>query len=222
MMKYSNILTVKCLRNICKIYKIKLVKYTKKPVLLDILTKYSAAKVIQRKFRKILDFNDICPISHEELRYPWICTKNNNKYIYYDFNTFVIYLNKRSDFRDPCTRISLSNKKIEEINKLIIYYHRKSTNNLIVSDDMIRDVDLNILTYCLYDIIKDINNKELNLEETYNFYLPRFIFYFTHLVNNHSKEMVSMLLKACRETVNKQLILDYIDIVENVNEFRDR
>tara|TARA_B110000977_G_scaffold116485_1_gene150463 strand:+ start:6730 stop:7398 length:669 start_codon:yes stop_codon:yes gene_type:complete len=221
MIQYSNSLSVKCLRKICRIYKIKLDMYIKKDFLLDILNKYSAAKVIQRNFRKILDFNETCPISHEELRYPWICTKNNKRYIYYDFNTFVIYLNKMSDFRDPCTRISLSNKKIEEINKLIIYYHRKPTNKLIISDDMIKNIDLNILTYCLHDIIKDINNKVLNIEETYKFYLPRFIFYFTHLVNNHSKEMAAMLLKACKETVNKQLIIDYISIVENVNEFRD-
>jgi len=221
MIKYSNILTVKCLKKICKIYKIKNEKNIKS-FILDILNKYSAAKIIQQIFRKKLDFNNVCPISHEEIRYPWICIKNNNKYIYYDFDTFVMYLNKMSDFRDPCTRIKLSNKKIEEINKLILYYHRKSTNKLIVSDDMIRDIDFNILTYCLHDIIKDINNKEINLEETYRFYLPRFIFYFTHLVNNHSKEMSSMLLKACKMSLNKQLIIDYIDVVENINEFRDK
>tara|TARA_B100000768_G_scaffold49240_1_gene48008 strand:+ start:2336 stop:3001 length:666 start_codon:yes stop_codon:yes gene_type:complete len=221
MIKYSNILTVKCLRKICKIYKIKNEKYNKS-FILDMLNKYSAARVIQQKIRETLDFNNICPISHEEIRYPWICIKNNSKYIYYDFDTFVIYLNKMSDFRDPCTRIKLSNKKIEEINRLIIYYHRKSSNKLIVSDDMIRDIDFNILTYCLYDIIKDINNKELNLEETYRFYLPRFIFYFTHLVNNHSKEMSSLLLKACKKSVNTQLIIDYIFVVETINEFRDQ
>ena len=103
-----------------------------------------------------------------------------------------------------------------------MYYYRKSTNKLIVSDDMVRDIDFNILTYCLHDIIKEINNKEINLEETYRFYLPRFIFYFTHLVNNHTKEMSSMLLKACKMSVNKQLIIDYIDVVENINEFRDK
>ena len=64
-------------------------------------------------------------------------------------------------------------------------------------------------------------NRVLNLEETYKIYLPRFMFYFTRLMNNHSKEMVSMLLKACRETVNKQIIIDYIDVVNNVNEIRD-
>ncbi len=222
MIRYSNSLTVNCLRKICRIYKIKFVGYVQKKCILDILNSYSAAKVIQRKIRQTLDFNNMCPISHEELKYPWICIKNNNKYIYYDFNTFVLYLNKMSDFRDPCTRISLTSKKIEEINKLIVYYHRKSTNKLIISDDMIKDVDLNILTYCLHDIIKDINDKDLNLEETYKFYLPRFIFYFTHLVNNHSKEMTSMLLKACRETVNKQLIIDYIDVINNINEIKDR
>jgi hypothetical protein len=221
MIQYSNILTINCLKKICRIYKIKFNGYAPKKIILDILNKCSAAKVVQRKMRKKLNFNDMCPISHEELKYPWICIKNNKIYIYYDFNTFVMYLNKMSDFRDPCTRISLSRKKIEEINKLIIYYHRKSTNKLIISDDMIKDVDLNILTYCLHDIIKDVNNKVLNLEETYKFYLPRFMFYFTRLVNNHSKEMTSMLLKACRETVNKQIIIDYIDVVNNVNEIRD-
>lgn len=221
MIKYSNSLTVKCLRKICKIYKIKKEKCSKS-FILEILNKYSAAKVIQQKFREKLDFNNICPISYEKIRYPWICIKNNNNYIYYDFDTFVIYLNKMSDFRDPCTRIKLSNKKIEDINKLIIYYHGKSSNKLIVSDDMITSIDFNILTYCLHDIIKDINNKELNLEETYRFYLPRFIFYFTHLVNNHTKEMSSILLKACKKSVNKQLIIDYIDVVENINEFRDK
>ena len=220
MIKYSSILTVKCLRKICRIYKIKIDKCSK-CFILDILNKYSAAKVIQQRFRKTLDFNNICPISHEEIRYPWVCIKNNNKYIYYDFKTFVIYLNKMSDFRDPCTRLKLCNKTIDEINKLIVYYHRRSTNKLIISDDMVRDIDFNILTYCLHDIIKDVNNKDLNLEETYRIYLPRFIFYFTHLVNNHSKEMSSMLLKACKKTLNKRLIIDYIDVVENVNEFRD-
>jgi|TARA_B110001450_G_scaffold42652_1_gene38889 hypothetical protein len=221
MIHYSGILTVKCLRKICRIYKIKIDNYINKHIILNILNKYSAAKVIQKNFRKILDFNESCPISHEELRYPWVCIKNNKKYIYYDFDTFVFYLNKLSDFRDPCTRIKLSNKKIEDINKLIIYYNRKSSNKLIISDDMIKNIDLNILTYCLYDIIKDINAKELNLEETYKNYLPRFIFYFTHLVNNHSKEMSSMLLKACKETLNKQIIIDYIDVLENINKFRD-
>ena len=95
MIKYSNILTVKCLKKICKIYKIKNEKYSKS-FLLDLLNKYSAAKVIQQKFRKKIDFNKVCPISHEEIRYPWICVKNNTKYIYYDFDTFVIYLKIKS------------------------------------------------------------------------------------------------------------------------------
>ena len=221
MIQYSNILTVKCLRNICKIYKIKFREYVKKDSLLNIINKSIAAKIIQKKFRKNIDFNSICPISHEENKYPWICIKNGKKYIYYDFNTFIIYLNKISDFRDPCTRIKLSNKKIEEINKLIMYYNKKDTNKLIISDDMIRDVDLNILTYCLYDIINDVNEKNLNLEEAYNIYLPRFIFYFTHLINNHSKETSAMLLKACKETLKEPIINDYIDIVQNINAFRD-
>lgn len=221
MIQYSNILTVKCLLNICKIYKIKIRKYIRKNLLLNVLNQSNAATIIQKKIRQTLDFNKICPISHEENKYPWVCIKNGKKFIYYDFNTFITYLNKMSDFRDPCTRIKLTNKKIDEINRLIMYYNRKETNKLIISDDMIRDVDLNILTYCLYDIITDVNGKNLNLEETYNVYLPRFIFYFTHLINNHTKETAAMLLKACRETIHEPIINDYIDIVQNINEFRD-
>ena len=54
MIEYSSILTVKCLRKICRIYKIKIDKCSK-CFILDILNKYSAAKVIQQRFRKTLD-----------------------------------------------------------------------------------------------------------------------------------------------------------------------
>lgn len=220
LLKYSDKLTIQCLKNICKINKIKYINKYNKKTIIDLLNKTSAAKIIQLNFRIKHDFNKICPISYEKITYPWICIKNRNKFIYYDFNTFIKYLNRCSELIDPCTRNKISLKKINEINKLILYYKGKLTSKIIVANDMIKNIDFNILISCIYDLINDLERNIVGLQDMYSIYLPRFIHYFTHLINNHPKDMTDTVIKASKEMVNNETIYNYILIMENINIMR--
>jgi hypothetical protein len=158
-----------------------------------------------------------CPICHESLKYPVVSIKVNDKFFYYNFFTLVEYLNKTNDFRDPCTRQLIKDNKLIQINKLIRYYYGKNTNKILISKSMIKTTDLNIITYCLYDIINEIHNKDVALEEIYHNILPRFIYYINYLIKNHPKEDSEIILSACKESVNNTIILDYIQLLEIIN-----
>jgi hypothetical protein len=104
-----------------------------------------------------------------------------------------------------------------QINKLISYYYGKTTNKILISKSMIKNTDLNIITYCLYDILNEVQNKQISLEEIYNNILPRFIYYINYLIKNHSREDSKIILKACRESMDNRVILDYIQLMEVIN-----
>ena len=217
LISYSNYFTVKSIKNLCKIKCIKYVSTLNKDFLLRLLKKFNAAKLIQQNFRRKIMIDNICPICHESLKYPVISIKVNVRFFYYDFYTLVEYLNKTQDFRDPCTRQIIKDSKLLEINKLIRYYYGKSTSKILISKTMIKNTDLNIITYCLYDILNEIQNKNLSLDELYNNILPRFIYYINYLVKNHNKEDSEIILKACKESMDNSVILDYIQLVEVIN-----
>ena len=141
----------------------------------------------------------------------------NNKFFYYDFYTLVEYLNKSQDFREPCTRQIINDYKLLEINKLIRYYYGKNSNKILISKSMIKNTDLNIIIYCLYDIINEIQNRHIILEDIYNNILPRFIYYINYLIKNHSREDSQLILNACKESMTNSIILDYIRLVELIN-----
>jgi hypothetical protein len=104
-----------------------------------------------------------------------------------------------------------------QINKLIRYYYGKTTNKILISKSMIKNTDLNIITYCLYDILNEVQNKQISLEVIYNNILPRFIYYIDYLIKNHPKEDSEIILKACRESMDNRVILDYIQLIEVIN-----
>lgn len=217
LISYSNYFTVKSIKNLCKIKGIRYVSNLNKDFLLRLLKKFNAAKLIQQNFRRKIMIDNICPICHESLKYPVISIKVNGRFFYYDFYTLVEYLNKTQDFRDPCTRQIIKDSKLLEINKLIRYYYGKSTSKILISKTMIKNTDLNIITYCLYDILNEIQNKNLSLDELYNNILPRFIYYINYLIRNHTKEDSEIILKACKESMDNSVILDYIQLVEVIN-----
>tara|TARA_B100000035_G_scaffold313904_2_gene328709 strand:+ start:1159 stop:1818 length:660 start_codon:yes stop_codon:yes gene_type:complete len=214
---YNSKLTVKTLRKICKIKGIKYVSNYNKNNLLILINSYTAASKIQKHIRFKIISDKFCPISHDILKYPMISIKVNNKFFNYDFYTFVNYLNKTGDFRDPCTRSVISDVKLNEINRLIIYYFGKKSNKILISESMIKNADLNILIYCLYDIIKEIDNKILSLTDIYNNILPRVVYYINYLIKNHSKEDCSIILSSLRETIKNEIILEYIKLMELIN-----
>jgi hypothetical protein len=217
LISYSKIFTVKDIRNMCIIKGIRYISDYNKDYLLGLLKKYNAAKIIQSGLRNKTINEKTCPICHEHLKYPFISIKVNDKFFYYDFYTFVEYLNKTQDFRDPCTRQIIKDNKLIQINKLIRYYYGKTTNKILISKSMIKNTDLNIITYCLYDILNEVQNKYMTLEEIYNNILPRFIYYINYLIKNHSREDSEIILKACKESMDNRVILDYIQLMEVTN-----
>ena len=224
LIKYTNILTVKCLKNIAKIYNIKYISNLGKSAILDIINRYKSCSIIQRYFRNKL-ITDVCPISHEKIKYPMICIRVNKKFIYYDFETFVKYINSKEDQIDPCTRTVISDKKINEINKLIKYYYGKNTNKTVISKNMLKNTELNIIIYCLYDLISEITILDyITIDSIYNIILPRFIYYIHKLIKNHPSNVCLTIINACKqslfEIINKDnvvLILDYLDLILVLN-----
>jgi hypothetical protein len=214
---YSKKFTLKTLKNICKIKLIRYITGYNKKYLINLLNNYNAAKMIQQMFRNKIQTDKFCPISHENLKYPFVSVKVNNKFLYYDFYTLVQYLNKTQDFRDPCTRHDINDAKLAQINKLIRYYFGKNTNKVLISKSMIKNTDLNIITYCLNDVFLELDDKNITLDEIYNNVLPRIIYYINYLIQNHSREDAQIIINACKETITNQIILDYITLIEVIN-----
>tara|TARA_B100000287_G_scaffold35660_2_gene32873 strand:- start:106 stop:765 length:660 start_codon:yes stop_codon:yes gene_type:complete len=217
LISYSNNFNVKALKRLCKTKGIKFINELKKNELLILLKHFNAASVIQNKLRQKTIIDNICPICHEPLKYPFISIKVYQKFFYYNFHTFIEYLNKTQNFRDPCTRQIIDDTKLIEINKMVRYYYGKTTNKILISKSMIKNTDLHIVTYCLYDIVKEIENRELSIEETYHNILPRIIYYTNYLIKNHTEEDSGIILKACKESITNSVILDYINLIEIVN-----
>jgi hypothetical protein len=217
LISYSKKFNVRTLRKLCKIKCIRYVYNFNKLKLIKILNEFNAIKIIQDCFRVKTTIDDYCPISHEKLKYPFISIKVNNKFFYYDFYTLVQYLNKSQDFREPCTRQIITDNKLLEINKLIRYYYGEKSNKILISKTMIKNTDLNIIIYCLYDIVNEVQNKEISLDDIYNNILPRFMYYINYLINNHTQEDSQIILNACKEAVTNSIILDYIRLVELIN-----
>ena len=217
LISYSKDFTIKAIKNICKLKGLRYISHYNKTSLLKILNNFNAAKIIQNKVRYKTINEKTCPICHESLKYPFVSIKVNDKFFYYDFYTIVEYLNKTQDFRDPCTRQVIKDSKLLQINKLIRYYYGKNTNKILISKNMIKNTDLNIIIYCLHEILIEINNKEISLEEIYHNILPRFIYYINYLIINHSIEDSQIVLNACKESTVNRIMLDYIHFIEMLN-----
>ena len=75
---------------------------------------------------------------------------------------------------------------------------------------MQRDVELNIITYCMYDIITELNTLEqitVSDLDLYSHILPRMIYYARFLIKNHSKEDSNMVLEACIQSITSKTSL---------------
>lgn len=216
LIKFSKIFTIEKLRKIAKIYKIRYISKFKKHELLDLLNNYNAIKLIQRKFRDKLILNVECPICNENLVYPFVSFKINSTFFYYDFKTIVSYFEKTGDFRDPCTRKAISDKKIVEINSLIYYYYGRCTNKILISRGMIKNAEFNIIAYCLCDIIKELESIDTSkLSLIYESVLPRFIYYINYLIKRYPIEEYLIVLNSCKESIKNDTLLEYIKFIEN-------
>jgi len=213
LLKYTEKFNIKFFKNIAKIYKIKYISSIKKIDLVRLINNYNAARLIQRYFRLKLMTSNECPISFKKLNYPFISFKVNKKFFYYDFETIINYFIKSDNFVDPCTRDPILDKKIYEINELIKYYYGKNTNNILITSNMIKNAELNIITYCIYDIIRELDIL-VNKDEIKNILLPRFIYYINYLLINYDYDDISIILKACKVSFKDTILLEYLYYIE--------
>jgi hypothetical protein len=222
LIQYSNKLTLKCMRNIARINNIKYISNLPKYNLIKILNYHKASSLIQTQIRNKFMRDKECPISHETLKYPFVSILVNNKFFYYDLSSFLNYINITGDNRDPMTREPISDKKINLINKMIKYYYGKNTNKTIITKSMAKNADLNIIIYCLYDLLSELENTVvISFDYIYNNILPRLIYYVNYLANKHTYEDYTTVINAFRrslsiiEKANINIIIDYIVIVLN-------
>ena len=188
MILITNNFKINNLKNLAKIYNIKKYSTLNKNDLIKVINETKSAIYIQTTFRTKINAELICPLSFDDLKYPFICIQNLNKFRYYSLENFIIYLNKsKNDFRDPFTREQLPNHTINYIENLIKYYKlskllsKKQWNK----KKNIREEYLT-LTHCINDIINQIFRIEnLSIDLIYSEILPNFIYYFHFLLLRH-------------------------------------
>lgn len=83
---------------------------------------------IQRWYRKLISYNEMCPISREIVRYPCWGYKNNGKRTYYNVPILIEYFCSRGDFRDPVSRSKIT---LKHINEIVKYFPELCTVDLV-------------------------------------------------------------------------------------------
>jgi hypothetical protein len=78
---------------------------------------------------------------------------------------------------------------------------------------MIKNAELNIITYCIYDIIRELDIL-VDKDEIKNILLPRFIYYINYLLINYDYDDISIILKACKVSFKNTILLEYLYYIE--------
>ena len=80
---------------------------------------------------------------------------------------------------------------------------------------MVKNAEFNIITYCIYDLIKELESLEtLSLNYTYEIILPRFVYYINYLIKRYTFEEISIILKACKASIKNTTLIEYLKLVE--------
>lgn len=108
---YNNYFKINYLKKITKIYKIKNCSKLNKNKLLEKINNLKACYYIQNFYRKKIMEEDLCPITYDNLKYPFVSLKNGNKFRYYSLDGILNYYNTSKDLRDPFTKKNLEKKK---------------------------------------------------------------------------------------------------------------
>ncbi len=225
MILINNNFRIKNLKIIAKLNKIHNYSKLNKIDLLNIINCTKAAIIIQTFFRKKNNAELICPLSFENLKYPFICIQNLNKFRYYSLEEFIIYLNKsNNDFRDPFTREQIPNHIILYIENMIKYY---KLNKLLSKKQWNKKKNIReeylTLTHCINDIINKIFSiEDLSIDLIYSEILPNFIYYFHFLLLRHKQNCYSLLNNYinCLNYLNhenKFFLINYLKLIIAIN-----
>lgn len=225
MILINNNFKIKKLKIIAKLNKIHNYSKLNKLDLLNIINYTKAAIIIQTFFRKKNNAELICPLSFENLKYPFICIQNLNKFRYYSLEEFIIYLNKsNNDFRDPFTREQIPNHIILYIENMIKYY---KLNKLLSKKQWNKKKNIReeylTLTHCINDIINKIFSiEDLSIDLIYSEILPNFIYYFHFLLLRHKQNCYSLLNNYinCLNYLNHEnrfFLINYLKLIIAIN-----
>ena len=226
---YNNLFKKKNLINVIKINKIKYYSQLNKTQLIHLINMTKSCIFIQTFLRKKLskEINDefICPISYSDLKYPFVCIKNCNKFRYYSLDAFVEYLNKSTnDFIDPFTRELLSDTSIYQIERLVKHYKIKKLFNKKSWKKKINSrAEFLTITNCLNEILNQIFYvRELNFNFIYNNILPQFIYYFHFLLQRHKSNCFTVINNYINcinhhPCQNKIYLIDYLKLIISIN-----
>ena len=213
------------IKNLLKLYNVKNFSKLNKTDALNILNRTRSAIIIQRNFRTHIDAELVCPLSLNNLEYPFICIQNLNKFRYYSLEDFIIYLNKcNSDFKDPFTREQMPNHVILYVEKMIKYYKltKLLSRKKWITKKNNREEYLTI-THCINDIINDIFTlDDLSIDIIYNRILPNFIYYFHFLLIKYKSNCYTLLNNYINclsylKHENKHFLINYLKLIIAIN-----
>jgi hypothetical protein len=221
---YTRLLTVKVLRRYAKLFNIRnYYKLTKKNLLVT-LNIHKNVSHIQREFRKKTMLDTDCPISFEQLKYPFAVIKTNSKFKYYDLKTLVSYLKETRDFRDPSTRADICDDKVRELNTLMKYYYNQKNIDKLWTINMINETEFVTIVTCVNSIVTEIMaSNVITINFIYTIFIPRMIHYFHNLIINNKSECRSLIQNCIfkikdHESTNKFFILDFLNLIIIVND----
>jgi hypothetical protein len=161
---------------------------------------------------------DLCPITFDELNYPFISFKNEKIFRYYSLDGILDYYNKVKDYRDPITKKNLTNDKISEINKIAKFYKKKqlTIKTSRRSVPVQRRTELLTILCCLNDVVNNIMSTEnLTPNYIYNYAIPQIMTYLYYLIlrcRNQTRGVMQHFLDILEthQDPNKYNIINYL------------
>ena len=145
------------LKSLCVFKKIK-TRIRQRAKLIELLVGYYAATTIQRQFRhKLMKYN-ICPITHELLRYPFVSIRHpNGHFNYYSLCGIAQWFRKNKEYTCPNTRYQISTSKLMKIDDMYCFYYKKKLIKQ-PKETEIKNNDIVWVGKNLIDFVKNLEN----------------------------------------------------------------
>ena len=215
---YNKLINIPTLKRLCKINKIKNYSGLNKKEIIILLNYYKYIYYIQRTIRRMLMTEDTCPITFENLSYPFVSLKNDKIFRYYSLDGILNYYNSCKDYRDPFTKATISSSKLKEINKLAKYYKKKPITTRTTNKDISLHSRTELLTIlcCLNDIVNNIMlTTSITNDIIYNYAIPQIMTYSYYLIINCRQRARGVLehfieIIETHDDLNKYHIINYL------------
>lgn len=176
-------ITIKKLKKICNIRNIKFKHTMRKKDIINLIIKHNAIIKIQKNIRFMLAGIKplICPITLGIIKYPIYPyqPKKYSKFIYYDLQALIKYLQYSGSFIDPKTRQIYTDKEIELLNKL-------SPKKIILCNNSNVDDDILLYERCIDDsvsLIRDLLENNISNKYIYKDKIKSLLYFMRKMLN---------------------------------------